>query len=315
MDGGNGCQDYRTLGRRVRLRGRLELQAALRVGTGRPDEVSGADIGVVMDADRRPYIPGSSFKGALRAHVERLVRSLCPPGQDVRRWACNPLVEAERCIPGQRTPQVAQEVQTIQDLRRRARKAAEQGAGAEEDLLADLIAEHSCHVCRLFGSPWLASRVQVKDLELTQPEFWLERRYQVRTGVGIERDSDTAQEGLLYSTQTVPPGVEFDWEITVENANPRTEEPLLWLGLREMMNEAVPLGGARSRGLGRVKLHLDGPAEVVDGADRAALLAYLTQGKMGAEDWATLKGRIENCLRTLAGLPQVARPQEGEVED
>lgn len=304
MSNGNGFRDYRTLGRRVRLRGRLELQTALRVGTGRPDELSGADIGVVMDADRLPYIPGSSFKGALRAHVERLVRSLCPSDQDVRSWACNPLVEAERCIPGQRTAQVPDEVPTIQDLRRRAVEAARQGAGVEEDLLANLIGKHSCYVCRLFGSPWLASRVQIKDLELTWPEFWLERRYQVRTGVGIERDSDTAQEGVLYSTQAVPPGVEFNWEIAVENADPETEEPLLWLGLREMMNEMVGLGGARSRGLGRVKLHLDGPAEVVDGTDRMALLAYLTKGKAGEEDWATLEGRIEGCLWALT------KPQE-----
>jgi CRISPR-associated RAMP protein (TIGR02581 family) len=288
-DNGPNWQDFTAFGRRLTLRGTLRAETGLRVGSGQADDISGADMAVMKDDQRRPYIPGSSFKGALRAHVERLVRSLWPE-PDTRRAACDPLTETGRCIPGRwpASQELPVGLRTIAELR--------EEAGDSPTALADLVWKHSCRVCRVFGSPWLASKVLFRDVSLSNPALWVEARYQVRAGVGIERDSEAAAEGVLYSGETVPPRTEFAWEIVLENADPQTEEPLLFLGLREMMNQHVPLGGARSRGLGRVSLTVD-EISLIDGNNRSALLDYLTRGKLQTPSWEELESRIEECVK------------------
>lgn len=272
--------DFRTFTRRLTLTGALRAETALRVGSGQPDELSGADMAVMKDADRRPFIPGSSFKGALRAHVERLVRGLWPES-DARLAACDPLTDDGRCISNT----------DIQDLRRKADR--------DPDKLAQAIWQRSCRVCRVFGSPWLASKVLFKDLTLKHPEFWFERGYQVRAGVGIERDSDAAQEGVLYTGETVPPGTEFAWEIVIENADQHNEEPLVFLGLQEMKNGHVPMGGSKSRGLGRVSLKVEKATLV----DQSTLVDYLISGEPQPVDWEMLAGHVPGLVRSLAGGP------------
>jgi CRISPR-associated RAMP protein (TIGR02581 family) len=161
--------------------------------------------------------------------------------------------------------------------------------------LAQAIGENSCYVCRVFGSPWLASKALFKDLTLEHPEFWFEGGYQVRAGVGIERDSGAAQEGVLYSSELVPPGTRFRWEITVENADPVMEEPLLFLALREMVHAHIPMGGGRSRGLGRVSLCVDAATVV----DKEGLKAYLISGEPTELNWDTLVARIPPMIQAL----------------
>jgi len=54
---------FDTLTSRMELRGWLEAETAFRIGAGRSSEVLGTDLPVVRDAQDKPYIPGSSFKG------------------------------------------------------------------------------------------------------------------------------------------------------------------------------------------------------------------------------------------------------------
>jgi len=253
--------DLHTFTYRLRLTGRLRLETALRLGSGLTDELIGVEMAVVKDALRRPYIPGSSFKGALRAHVERLVRTVesdLGPGIG----ACNPLRDEERCISNEQ----------MDGLRRTYADRPNE--------LDDAVFRLSCRVCRVFGSTWLASRVLIKDLLLAEPDLWFERRFQIRHGVGIDRDSETAARNILYDYETVPAGTEFKWEIVIENADrDRVEDGLVVWGLRELANGQVRLGGGRSRGLGWVKLSFDDQAEQVDASDRQAFLEYLTTGR------------------------------------
>jgi len=281
--------DLSTLQHRLRLTGRLRLQTALRVGSGVTDELSGTDIAVVKDAQRHPYIPGSSFKGALRAHVERLIRLVEP---EVGRGfgACNPLRDDERCISNA-------------EMERLRRRFVNNPTGLDEE-----IQRVSCRICRVFGSTWLASRVLVKDLLLAEPELWFDRRYQVRHGVGIDRDSETAMHHILYDYEAVPAGTEFEWEIVIENADrERAEDGLVIWGLREFANCRVQLGGGRSRGLGWVKLLFDEQAEEVDATQHQALLDYLTTGRGRAL-------RQEDVLQRAAAFARVLC-QRGGMDD
>jgi len=218
---------------RLVLSGDLFAQTALRVGAGRATEPGGSDLPVLRDTHGRPYIPGSSFKGALRSYVESMARAVA--GQ---RWgACLPTGRDEdRCLPDRRVKQI------------------KENAGSDEEAARSLW-EESCLVCRTFGSPWLASHVHVKDL-LVDPELWF-NQYQVRDGVAIDRDTETAAEGLLYDYEVVPADTVFRCTILMENGEP-WQLGMLLLGLKPFETGEISLGGFRSRGLGVVRLDWQG---------------------------------------------------------
>ncbi len=252
-------KDFATFHNRLILEGTLTLDTGLRIGSGAGDSVIGADIPIVYDALGRPFIPGSSFKGALRATVERLARTI---DQQPRLWACaNPLDhEKGICVTEGRKEKLLEE--------------ATQNGRIDEQKFARTLAAETCTVCRLFGSPWLASKVRTKDLSLIE-KSWA-GHVEVRTSVKIDRDTRTAVHQGLYSFETVPAGAQFGCEIIVENIE-EEELGLLLLGLREMQRGRVPLGGARSRGLGWGKLSNLESAWV----DRDNLSEYLTEGQAG----------------------------------
>src|SRR5438270_2046151 len=60
---------------RYKFTGRLVMQTALHIGGGKVT-LSHSDSPVVLTPENIPFIPGSSFKGALRSTVEKLVPNL-----------------------------------------------------------------------------------------------------------------------------------------------------------------------------------------------------------------------------------------------
>jgi CRISPR/Cas system CSM-associated protein Csm3 (group 7 of RAMP superfamily) len=74
----------------------------------------------------------------------------------------------------------------------------------QEDYLNTFILSNTDLVSHLFGSPWLASKFQVRDLTVLS-ENWF-GQYQERDGVSIDRDTETAADGKLYDYQVVPAG-------------------------------------------------------------------------------------------------------------
>ena len=68
-------QNRYELRNRYVFKGQLVMQTALHIGGGRVT-LSSSDSPVVLTPDQKPFIPGSSFKGALRSTVEKIVPSL-----------------------------------------------------------------------------------------------------------------------------------------------------------------------------------------------------------------------------------------------
>src|SRR5579875_3730129 len=68
-------QNRYMLRNRYVFRGRLVMQTALHIGGGRVT-LSSSNGPVVLTPDQKPFIPGSSFKGALRSTVEKMVPNL-----------------------------------------------------------------------------------------------------------------------------------------------------------------------------------------------------------------------------------------------
>jgi CRISPR/Cas system CSM-associated protein Csm3 (group 7 of RAMP superfamily) len=138
------------------------------------------------------------------------------------------------------------ESQDLEDLKQQYQSA--------DAALTKAIACETDLASMLFGSPWVSSKFQVRDLTVL-PDTWF-GQYQERDGVSIDRDTETASEGKLYDFQVVPAGTPFEFKAVVENAED-WELGLLMVGFYQFENEMIPLGGGRSRGLGVVKLQLD----------------------------------------------------------
>lgn len=244
---------FDTFKNRLELTGTLITITALRISAGRSTEPIGSDLPVIKDAFDRPLIPGSSFKGALRSRLESFLRGINPD------FAANPAVESEWSI----TPdEMSDFKESIKNL-----KPAE-----KEDRLHTFIIDNTDLVSYLFGSPWLASKFQVRDLTVF-PKSWF-GQYQERDGVAIDRDTETAADGKLYDFQVVPAGTPFKFQAVVENAK-EWELGLLMIGLNQFETEQIPLGGGRSRGLGVVKLEIEHMKWIDVNNDPEKLLTYL----------------------------------------
>lgn len=216
----------------LELKGTLTTVTALRISAGRSTEPIGSDLPVIKDAFGRPLIPGASYKGALRSRLESFLRGIV--GNE-RKLVANPAVEAEWSITSQEIKQLKEKNPT-------------------DTALTAAILEHTDLVSHLFGSPWLASKFQVRDLTVF-PDAWF-GQYQERDGVAIDRDTETAADGKLYDFQVVPAGTPFEFKAVVENAE-EWELGLLMIGINQFETEQIPLGGGRSRGLGVVRLEIE----------------------------------------------------------
>lgn len=227
-----GLGRWDVLQRRVWVQGTLVAVGALHVGSGGEgaDPVA-ADDPVVRDADGRPFIPGSSLKGAMRAFLERLADA---------HW----LQEDDD------GPRHEQGVPCWHRLR----------AGGEEDAWdcwvqqtarydAERIRAALCPACRLLGAPHYAGRLQFRDLPLCAGG----PAVQQRTGVGIDRDTGTAAPKILYQFEAVPAGAAFALEALVENPSDGEFRTLL-RALWALARGDIPVGGKLSRGLGAVSL-------------------------------------------------------------
>ncbi len=269
-----GAGFWDTFRHRLVVTGELVCDTGLRVGAGtEPLVPTATDLPVVTVAGR-PYVPGSSLRGVLRSHVERIVRTLEPkPGGG--QGACDPLDEKACCVTREKIKSWRAEVR---------------GHAHGDDLLAERVWERSCRVCRVFGSPWLASRVRISDLFCigdVHPE--------VRDGVAIDREKEAVRN--KFDFEVLPAGTRFRLEIVAENLS-KEELGLLWLGIRELAEGNVAVGGFKGRGLGRV--HLEGlSVRYVDARDREGFRRYLLQGEMKeaslgeAEKW--LEVLLEHC--------------------
>jgi CRISPR-associated RAMP protein (TIGR02581 family) len=256
---------FDTFKKRLEITGTLTTVTALRISPGRSTEPIGSDLPVIKDALGRPLIPGSSFKGALRSRLESFLRGIL--GSD-RKLVANPAFNEEWSLTSTELSKFKE--QTLKNVK----------PEEKEQRLHDFIVSNTDLISHLFGSPWMASKFQVRDLTV-QPDAWFEQ-YQERDGVAIERDTETAADGKLYDYQVVPAATPFDFKAVVENAHD-WELGLLTIGLHQFETEQIPLGGGRSRGLGVVKLEID-KMRWVDVEDHPEfLLEYLKKLVMGDE--------------------------------
>lgn len=225
------------------FRGRLVMQTALHIGGGKVT-LSSSDSPVVLTPDQKPFIPGSSFKGALRSTVEKLAPAL--PG--LSTCALIEYTREEWATEQKEARDIEDICPTVRQWHIAEKRRNSPGQATEINRKA---IEKLCDTCRLFGSPFAAARLNVSDLYIPEEEW--NGIIQIRDGVAIDRDSERARDRLKYDFEVVPASAAFDMEIVLENAEP-ADLQLICVGLSEYVQGFGVIGGKRSRGLGVAKL-------------------------------------------------------------
>lgn len=261
---------------KVKITGRLVFETAFHIGSGREGELA-TDMGVLLESDGTPILPGSTLKGAFRAFAERLAGYL-------NLSAC--LLDSE--LSG---------VKCVSDAtyRRKEKIYEEFKKLKSETHKIKFLEQHVCDVCHLFGSPLHASRIFFNDGRYLSQG----RNLQIRDGVCIDRDTETARHGAKYDFEAVPRGAEFEIAISLEN--PSDEDCALAAAALAEWEHGFRLGGFTSRGLGWVQLK-DRKVQRVDYTDTGQLQDFLLKGVMReapellSKKLATLlNDRIESC--------------------
>ena len=174
------------------------------------------------------YFPGSSLKGVLRSHLERIARTLVPGS------VCIPYYDRRRKIP---IPVPSE--RDADGCGFRSRGENQTSAQAYSD---------SCAACRMFGSLKFGGRFSIGDaypLDETPPML------EQRNGVGIDRFTGGTVTGVLFDLQAVTGG-RFEARIRLLNYE-LWQLAALNLLLIDLEDELIAIGSGRSRGLGRVR--------------------------------------------------------------
>lgn len=165
------------------------------------------------------FLAGSGLKGVLRSHSERLLRS-------AGRFACDPTQVRDENSCGRKKIGLPQ--------------------------FPNYPHAGQCGACFTFGSLVLAGRFRIGD---AYPAAGMEEdanRTEVRTGVGIDRRSQAAAQGVLYDAEVVVGGG-FRTRINGENFS-LWQLGLLLAAVQDLDSGLVRVGGAKARGMGSVRV-------------------------------------------------------------
>jgi CRISPR-associated RAMP protein (TIGR02581 family) len=172
-----------------------------------------------------PYIPGSSFKGPIRAFTESLLRS------KNQNAACD--LGEGNCMKNYNN---------------------KKDSGIERY-------KHACLACRMFGSTKMASKLRFDDLlpykSIDEIEGVLNRvreKSTIRNGIKIDRAKGTAAGGALffYESITIP----FYGSITAKNPE-KWQLGLIFQIFDHINSGYIKFGHSKSRGMGRLKIEVE----------------------------------------------------------
>ncbi|WP_066382181.1 RAMP superfamily CRISPR-associated protein [Anabaena sp. CA = ATCC 33047] len=169
---------------------------------------------------RSIYLPGSSLKGAIRAHAERIVRTIGDEKPNAKNlpWANNPLNDKYDYLEKKSAPEIY---------------------------------KLSCFTDQIFGNTSIASRIRIED---AHPVDSKQVKVEERNGVAIDRVFGSVAVGP-FNYQVCTAG-EFKTKIHLKNFT-LAQLGLIGLVLRDLNDGWFGLGFAKSRGLGTVQVKLN----------------------------------------------------------
>ncbi len=261
--------------RKVKITGTLAFETAFHIGSGQEGQVS-ANMGVLRAGDGTPILPGSTLKGSFRSFCERLA-----PYLGFNACLLDSDLSGVPCVTDEKV------------LRETREHIKSGGKELTEKQTYDIYHKKTCGICRLFGSQAEASRIFFSDGRLTR---W-SNALQIRDGVCIDRDTETARDQAKYDFEVVPPGAVFD--VSIELVNPTGAEIALTAAALGEWQNGFRLGGFTSRGLGRVKMENTAVKEV-DYTNSDQLKTYLLKRQMTPAG-ELLEKSLEEILKKQGG--------------
>ncbi|KAA0221423.1 CRISPR-associated RAMP protein [candidate division KSB1 bacterium] len=205
---------------------RLKPEGALLIKSGL-EQVSDVKMAWVKvyrgdRSDPEVYLPGSSLKGTIRSHAERIARTI------KSNAACDPFSpQGELAACGN----------VLDDLKRSKRG---------NDPTTPEVYKNSCLACRLFGNTWLLGRFATEDayIEGDPPQI------QVRDNVGIDRFTGGSFHSAKFDLEVITGGI-FKTTLHLQNFE-LWQLGLIGFVLQDMKDGLVRMGSGKSRGLGKV---------------------------------------------------------------
>lgn len=171
---------------------------------------------------RSLFLPGSSLKGAIRAHAERIVRTVgqsSQPSNPDQLWASDPL-----------EPRIYEYLEKLTDPKQ--------------------VYHQSSFTDQMFGSTSISSRIRIED---AYPPEGSTLRIEERNGVAIDRVFGSVAVGP-FNYQVCTEG-EFQTRIHLKNFT-LAQLGLIGLVLRDLNEGWFGLGFAKSRGMGSTEVSL-----------------------------------------------------------
>lgn len=263
---------FNQLVNRYIIGGEIIADGPLHIGSGVGDTETDA---LFVRSNDKIYLPGSSVRGAMRSTIEKLTAGLLADEDRIRNATC--FLDASsgsKCISCNKDTQ--EEIDGW-------REAGKNEAAILADLQPPGQPYRLCHVCRLFGSPSFASKVKIQDCYALSPAEAV-KKGNIRYGIGIDRDTESVREGLLFDYEAIETRPTFHFELIAENIDEDDawDWGLLALGLLEMTrggeNGAFFLGAKSAAGLGRCHLKLE-TLKVEGFSGPSELLTYLTDNQ------------------------------------
>lgn len=190
--------------------------------------ISGASMTPVLtrrESEWEVYLPGSSLKGVVRSHLEKISRTL---SQGV---VCNPF-------------------QKVGEPDTSCSAALQQRKSRDEEITSEIAYRDACPICRLFGSTHFIGRLSINDAYLVDRNKL--NVTELRDGVGIDRFTGGSYPGALFDLEAVSTDVEFETNIYLRNFE-TWQLGMVMLIVQDMEDGLVRIGSGRSRGLGSVK--------------------------------------------------------------
>ncbi len=252
------------------------------------------------------YLPGSSLRGMLRSHAERIARTLSNVKAEEKNLnyaevvsACDPMAQADETEAGSISGYAS--ISCGHYLQNAALKLRQNNATLD----SRAIHEHSCLACRLFGNTYLAGRMKVSDALPVDGKYLDPVALPNRSGtlqhsdyVAIDRFTGGARDKAKFDNsphfsrpQTT---LNFEFTMSLRDLEPEKEDWLLgWLAfvLRDLEWGNLRLGMGKTKGLGLVR----------------GQVMSLTVGGLGS-DSHLLKQRGEGATGYLATLEEIKIP-------
>lgn len=193
------------------------------------ETVSGPDMAFVRtwrNGEPQVFLPGSSLKGVLRSHAERIARTFG---------------ETKACDPFTKKPDGMRKTMFCGHRFEKRKKEW------KETLDNPTVYKHSCPICRLFGSTWYGGRLATADAYAEGRRPSIEQR----DGVGIDRFTGGAARGAKFELEVVTSGT-FVTTLHLRNFE-LWQLGLVGFLLQDLKDGLIRVGMGKSRGLGKVR--------------------------------------------------------------